>query len=185
MRFNAHSNLVGLHAFLSASDYHWMNYDQEKLDRVFFTRMAAKRGTELHALAHSAIRLGQRFPTTKQTVCMYVNDGIGFKMTPEVVLMYSVNAFGTADLISFRNKKLRIHDLKTGVTEASFHQLEVYTALFCLEYGFKPNEIEIELRIYQSDEVRVYSPEADVIFHVIDRIVTFNRRIEQLKEEMP
>lgn len=185
MRFNNHSKLVGLHAFLSASDYHWINYDEDKLDRVFYTRMAAKRGTDLHALAHSAIRLGVKFPTNKQTINMYVNDGIGFRMTPEQVLFYTPNVFGTADLISFRNGKLRIHDLKNGVTEASFHQLEVYAALFCLEYDVKPNTIEMELRIYQNDEVRVYQPEPDVIFHIMDKAVTFNRRIEQLKEEMP
>lgn len=185
MRFNKHSNLAGLHAFLSASDYHWINYDIDKLDRVFFTRMAAKRGSDLHELAHQAIRLGVKLPSSKQTINIYVNDGIGFKMTPEQVLFYSVNCFGTADLISFRNNKLRIHDLKTGVTEASFHQLEVYVALFCLEYTIKPNKIEIELRIYQNDEVRVYVPEPDVIFHIMDKMVTFNRRIEELKEEVP
>jgi hypothetical protein len=185
MRFNRHSTLVGLHAFLSASDYHWINYDQDKLDRVFVTRMAAKRGTEMHELAHRAIRLGVKLPMSKQTINIYVNDGIGFKMTPEVVLFYTPNCFGTADLISFRNGKLRIHDLKTGATEASFHQLEVYAALFCLEYNYKPNKIEIELRIYQNDEVKIYCPEADVIFHIMDKMITFNRRIEELKEEMP
>ena len=32
MRFADHSDLKGLHAFLSASKYSWVNYDPEKLD---------------------------------------------------------------------------------------------------------------------------------------------------------
>jgi hypothetical protein len=31
MNFNEHSTLVGQHAFLSASYYHWINYDDQKL----------------------------------------------------------------------------------------------------------------------------------------------------------
>ena len=31
MNFNKHSDLEGCHAFLSASKYHWINYDDEKL----------------------------------------------------------------------------------------------------------------------------------------------------------
>jgi hypothetical protein len=185
MRFGKHSTLVGLHAFLSPSTYHWINYDQDKLDRVFHTQMAARRGTELHELAHRCIKLGVKLPSSRQTLCQYVNDGIGFRMTPEQVLFYSENCFGTADLIGFRNNLLRIHDLKTGVTEASFHQLEVYMALFCLEYRFKPNEIKAELRIYQNDEVRVYEPDPDDIFHIMDKIITFSKRIDELKEEVP
>ena len=76
-------------------------------------------------------------------------------MTPEQVLFYSVNAFGTADAIAFdeRSKLLRIHDLKTGVTPASMAQLHVYAALFCLEYDKPPFEIKYDLRIYQNDEI--------------------------------
>lgn len=185
MNFNKHSNLVGLHAFLSASDYHWINYDEDKLDRVYFTRMAARRGSEMHAFAHQAIRLGVKLPSSRKTVNLYVNDAIGYRMTPEQVLFYTDNCFGTADCISFRNKMLRIHDLKTGLTEASFHQLEVYAALFCLEYKYTPLQIGVELRIYQNDEVKVFVPDPDVIFHIIDKMVTFNKRINELKEEVP
>ena len=184
MRFNKHSDLVGLHAFLSASKYHWVNYDDEKLARVYTTAMAAQRGTELHALAHDLIRLGVKLPRTTKTLNMYVNDALGFRMTPEQVLFYSPNCFGTADAISFRRNVLRISDLKTGVTPSSEHQLEVYAALFCLEYGFKPFEIEIELRIYQNDEVRIYEADPDLITHIMDKIVTFDKRINELRAEV-
>ena len=183
MNFTKHLNLAGQHALLSPSDYHWVNYTEEKLDRVFFTRMAARRGTELHAFAHEAIRLGVRLPDDTKTLNNYVNDAIGFRMDPEVMLFYSENCFGTADCIAFRRNMLRIHDLKTGVTPASIHQLEVYMALFCLEYRFKPFEIEAELRIYQNDDVQAYVPDPDDIFHIMDRIVTFDKRIKMLKME--
>lgn len=183
MNFNKHSAIAGLHALLSPSDYHWINYTEDKLDRIFFTRMAARRGTELHELAHNLIRLGVRLPDDKKTLNSYVNDAIGFRMTPETALFYTENCFGTADSICFRRNMLRIHDLKTGTTPASIHQLEVYMALFCLEYRFKPFEIEAELRIYQNDEIQIYVPDPDDIFHIMDRIVTFDKRINVLRME--
>lgn len=184
MIFNEHTRLVGQHAFLSASKYHWVNYDEAKLDRVFLMSMAAKKGTELHEFAHMAIRLGQRLPRNSKTLNLYVNDAIGYRMTPEQVLYYSDNCFGTADAISFRRNILRISDLKNGVTQASFKQLEVYAALFCHEYDFHPMELDgIELRIYQNNEVQLFVPDPDSITHIMDRIVTFDRRIEALREE--
>jgi hypothetical protein len=185
MNFNGHSNLSGKHAFLSASDYHWINYDEDKLDRVFHTRIAAIKGTELHAFAHSAIRLGQRLPQGRKTLNLYVNDAIGFRMTPEQILYYSDNCYGTADCVSFRTNTLRIHDLKTGLHDASFKQLEVYVALFCLEYRFRPFDIKIELRIYQRDEVKVLVPDNDDIIHIMDKIITFSKRIDELRSEGP
>lgn len=183
MLFNKHLDLAGLHAFLSPSYYHWINYDDEKLDRVFNSRMAAKRGTDLHAFAHEAIRLGVKLPKSPMTLHSYVNDAIGYRMTPEQVLFYSENAFGTADTISFRRNKLRVHDLKTGSLNSSVHQLEVYAALFCLEYRFKPFDIEIELRIYQKNEVQIFDPTPDEITHIMDKIITFDKRISALRLE--
>lgn len=183
MLFNKHYDLVGHHAFLSASKYHWINYDEEKLDRVFTARMAAQRGTDLHDFALQAIRLGVKLPKSAKTLHLYVNDAIGYRMTPEQILYYSENAFGTADTVSFRRNKLRIHDLKTGLHPCSVHQLEVYAALFCLEYRYKPAEIEIELRIYQNDEVQIYEGDPDVITHIMDKIVTFDKRINELRLE--
>lgn len=183
MLFNKHSDLVGTHAFLSPSKYHWINYDEEKLDRVFTARLASQRGNDLHAFALDAIRLGVKLPKSAKTLHLYVNDAIGYRMTPEQILYYSPNAFGTADTIAFRRNKLRVHDLKTGLSPTSVHQLEVYAALFCLEYRFKPAEIDIELRIYQNDEVQIYEGDPDVITHIMDKIVTFDKRINDLRLE--
>lgn len=183
MRFNNHSNLAGRHAFLSASKYHWINYDEEKMDDVYGKALAAMRGSQLHDFAMQAIKLGIKQSRTTKTLNMYINDAIGFRMTPEVLLYYSDNAFGTADTISFRNNLLRIHDLKTGTTKTSFKQLEVYTAFFCLEYDFKPTEIEIELRIYQNDEINIHIPDPVEIVRIMDRIVTFDALIENKKAE--
>lgn len=183
MLFNQHSDLVGRHAFLSASKYHWIRYSDEKLEEVFSNAMTAQLGTQLHEFASEAIRLGIKLPRTQKTLNMYVNDAIGFRMTPEQILYYSDNAFGTCDAISFRRNTLRIHDLKNGVTPSKMDQLMVYAAFFCLEYRFKPAEIETELRIYQNDDVEVYIPDVDEITHIMDKIITFDRRIELMKAE--
>jgi hypothetical protein len=182
MIFNAHSDLEGKHAFLSPSSYHWINYSDQKLEARFIAAMAAKRGTELHEFAHMAIRLGVKLPKSPRTLHMYVNDAIGFKMDADVCLYYSVNCFGHADTMTFRNDFLRIHDLKTGVTMTSEHQLEVYAALFSLEYGISPFEIKTELRIYQNDEIRVYVPFTETINMIMDKIIWFDKQIEIIKE---
>lgn len=183
MRFNPHLELAGQHAFLSASKYSWVNYSDEKLERAFASSQAARRGDQLHQLARDLINMGVKLPRSKTTMNMYVNDGIGFRMKPEQVLFYTFNAFGTADTISFRNNLLRISDLKTGITPCSFRQLEIYVALFCLEYMVKPHEIEIELRIYQNDDVQLHVPDPDVIVHIMDRMVTFDKMIDKMREE--
>lgn len=180
MDFNPHLNLVGKHAFLSASKYHWINYDEDKLAASFRKYLAVQRGTQLHEFAKDCITLGIKLPKSKKTLNMYVNDAIGFKMTPEQPLYFSDNCFGTADAISFRKNELRIHDLKTGETPASMSQLEVYTALFCLEYGVKPSDIFMELRIYQSDQVLIHQPDAEVISSIMGKIIIFDKRIEAL-----
>jgi hypothetical protein len=181
MIFNSHSDLSGKHAFLSPSSYHWLNYDGQKLEARFIAAMAAKRGSDLHALAHEAIRLGVKLSKTNQSLSTYVNDAIGYKMMCEQPLYYSDNCFGTADTICFRRNKLRIHDLKTGITPTSEHQLEVYAALFCLEYGIDPFSIEIELRIYQRDEIRVFEPFPELINEIMIRIIDFDQQIEGIK----
>jgi hypothetical protein len=181
MIFNTHSDLYQRHAFLSPSNYHWLNYDDDRLEARFVASMAAQRGTDLHSLAHEAIRLGVKLAKSNKSLSTYVNDAIGFKMNCEQPLFYSENCFGTADTISFRRGKLRIHDLKTGITAASEHQLEVYAALFCLEYSISPFDIDIELRIYQRDEIRVFQPFAETILEIMDKIVLFDQQLEQMK----
>ena len=78
---------------------------------------------------------------------------------------------------------LRIHDLKTGKTKVHIEQLEIYAALFCLEYKIKPNEIEMELRIYQNDEVLYHIPEPDHIFKIMDKIIHLDKVLQQLETE--
>lgn len=182
MNFNNHSNLEGEHAFLSPSKYHWINYDEEKLATVFSAFQASQRGTELHELASNCIRLGVKLPKSKNALNSFVNDAIGFKMQTEQVLYFSDNCFGTADAISFRKNFLRIHDLKNGITPTSVNQLLVYAALFCLEYGFIPSSIGMELRIYQSDNITVYVPDPEEVAAIMNKIIAFNKKIERIKE---
>lgn len=184
MNFNEHWNLEGRHAFLSPSQYHWVNYDYEKLENRFYNSKAAERGTQLHEFAAMAIRLGRKQPKNKDTINMFVNDAIGFMMTPEQPLYYSENCFGTADAISFNKNLLRIHDLKTGITPASMMQLEIYAAIFCLEYAKDPKSIEMCLRIYQSNTKDELVPEAEDIQNLMDRIVEFDAMIEKFKEAL-
>lgn len=183
MRFNKHWELEGKHAFLSASKYHWINYDQERLISAYNNFRAKERGTKLHEFACDAINLGIKLANNKRTLNRYVNDAIGFGMTPELILYYSDNCFGTADSIGFDGKTLRIHDLKTGAVPASFRQLEVYTALFCLEYDVNPSEIDIFLRIYQSDEVLEEVPELSDILEIMETIIEFDRVLDGLQKE--
>ena len=189
MKFNRHTNLEGYHAFLGASKYHWINYSDEKLIATYQNYKATLRGTELHDLASKLIKLGEKLPKSKKTLNMYVNDAIGFKMTPEQVLFYSENCFGTADAIMFRRDPktgkdtLRIHDLKTGTTPAHMEQLLIYAALFCLEYHVKPSDIDIELRIYQSDEIVYMNPTAEDVVPVMDKIITADKIINRIRAE--
>ena len=132
MNFNEHSELEGLHAFLGGSNYHWINYDEEKLYNSYSNYLAA---TEY--------------------------------------------CFGCADAISFKHNFLRIHDLKTGKGPTHMEQLEIYASLFCLEYDVDVSDIEIELRIYQNNEVRIHKPEITDIVPIMDKIVTSDRLIKE------
>ena len=186
MQWKSHTREVapGAHAFLSPSSYHWLRYDDEKILTVYSNHLAAMRGTQLHAFAAQCIALRQKLPRTSQTLNMYVNDSIGFHMQPEQTLYYSPNCFGTADAIGFQKGVLRIHDLKTGVSEASFDQLLIYSALFCLDYDIRPAILQrCEARIYQNDDVRTMNFETDDIVPVIDKIITFDNLINEYKED--
>lgn len=184
MIWNRHTAFKGLHSgTLSPSKYHWINYDDDKFDRVFVMQEAARLGVEIHDLAKDMIRLKVKVKDDGTTLSMYVNHAIGYRMRPEMTLMYSINAFGTTDAISFRKKLLRIHDLKTGKALTSFKQLEIYDALFCLEYGENPFNIKHELRIYQNDDFKIHVPDPDDIMHIMQRIKYLDKRIDQLREE--
>ena len=185
MNWNNHSKILGSHAVLGASQHAWLNYDPDKLKRWYVRMQANQRGTDLHDLAMRHIKLGVEMPQTTRTLDQYINDAIGFRMSPEVPLYYSENCFGTADAISFdeKTKMLRIHDLKTGEKPAKMEQLYIYAALFCLEYHHKPGTIGIELRIYQSDGIIYAFPQADEILPIMEKIITFDKIIRELKGE--
>lgn len=181
MNFNKHSDLKDAHSFLSPSNYHWLNYTPEKLESVYRNQKAREHGTVLHAFAAMAIQERIKLANIKKALNMFVNDAIGFKMIPEQVLFYSSNSFGTADAILFKDNLLRIHDLKTGVTPPSFKQLDIYAALFCLEYGVDPNDIQVEERLYQGNGFEVNIPEPLWIQEIMDRIVEFDVILENVK----
>jgi hypothetical protein len=184
LHFKKHSHLEGQHAFLSPSAYHWINYDAEKLEYRYKALRAALEGMEQHRYAAIAIEERQFQDDESTTLGMYINQCIQYRMHPEVVLFYSPNAFGTVDAIQFNRRRLRISDLKTGVSRVSEHQLEVYAALFCLEYGFDPFAMrEIELRIYQANQCRTYIGDPFVIKAIMDKIVFFDKIINELREE--
>jgi len=181
--FNRHSELTDLHAFLGASKYHWINYDDEKLANAFASYQNVRRGTVLHEFAAQCIRLKQKLPKSKKTLNRFVNDAISYDMSPEQPLFYSPNCFGTADAISFNNGHLRIHDLKTGIITAHMEQLEIYAALFCLEYGVDPFTINMELRIYQNDEIVAIKPHPEEISAIEEKIMRFDQIIEGLRSK--
>lgn len=183
MIFNDHHKLQGLHAPFGASQSAWLNYDIEKALTVYNNMKAKEMGSRLHAWAKETIDLGLKQPRSKKTLYAYVNDAIGYKMKTEVILFYSPYFFGTADTISFRNNVLRIHDLKTGRIAAHIEQLMIYAALFCLEYKVKPSDIQIELRIYQSDDILCHCPDPGEIKAIMDKIVYLDRALAQIDGE--
>lgn len=204
MKFNDHHQLEGLHAFMGASKYAWLRYNDQNMIDTFRSAMMAQRGTELHQLAHDLNKQRVALPKSHTTLNDFVNDGLRFRMSSEVVLFYSQNCFGTADLIGYdeRRKMLRIFDLKTGLIEVKhFDQLKIYASLFCLEYGVKPFDISFDLRLYQNDQIKIATnlddkdihlgPTADIledidpdeIAHVMDTIQHFDQIIEQLRTE--
>ena len=187
----------------------------EQLDNIIRSKYAAQIGTIIHAEAARMILQKKSVTKTKvadriydalwqanipnklntpelylDTVVPYIKDAIGFDMSPEQPIVYNYQiAFGTADCIRYNPVKheLRIHDLKTGVVPAHMEQLEIYAALFCLEYGkqynFKPVDGSIELRIYQNDDVNTYNPTAEDIVPIMDKIMTFDKYINKWQEE--
>lgn len=174
----------GDHAFLSPSAHAWYNYDDEKLVKVFASKLAAGRGSALHALACNLIRLRVKLPDDGSTLSMYVNDAIKMGLRPEEKLYFSKFAYGTADTIDFKNGVLRVSDLKTGKTRVSFIQLMIYAALFLLCYPeIRLKSVKkIELRIYQNNEVHLETPGIDDILPVMDRIKRCSRILEELED---
>lgn len=173
------------HAFLGASKYSWLNYSEDRLIQVYKNHKAVLEGTKKHEFAAECIRMKQKLEKKKKTLNMYVNDAIFFGMSPEVILMYSDNCFGTADALFFDENEgfLRIHDLKTGSTPAKMEQLYIYDALFCLDYDIRPKDIQIENRIYQFNDKKIVTPSSDIILPIMDKIVRYDAIINNLKDQ--
>lgn len=182
MNFNSHSDLKDAHSFLSPSNYHWLNYTPEKLEAVYKNQQAKEEGTILHAFASVAVTKRIKLAHIKKALNLFVNDSIGFKMESEQVLYYSHNSFGTADAINFKDNLLRIFDLKTGITKPSFKQLDIYAALFCLEYGVDPTTIQVEERIYQGNGFEVNVPDPLWIRDIMVKIEEFDIILENIKQ---
>lgn len=180
MIWNEHKELRGRHALLSPSSYHWINYSNEKLTKFYQNKKKVEEGTELHELASLLIKKKKKVAKYKQAWNLFVNDCISLNMESERVLYYSDFCFGTADAISFNGRKLRIYDLKTGDTKASFTQLIVYAALFCLEYNIDPLSIEIELRIYQYNTYEELDDSNEEIKDVMSIIIEHTKTLESL-----
>lgn len=207
MKWNRHPELQGQHAFLSPSKHAFLRKSDEELIQSYYNSFATTVGTETHAFAADCIKhrhpleegdwrhlefelLRKNIPAEAfdagfifPTLMSYVNDAISYSMDPEVGLMYSKLCGGTADAIAFRRKRLRIHDLKTGTTPAKINQLMGYAALFFLEYGYKPESIHTELRIYQSGDIFVCEPRPDEIREVMEAMVHADAVVQNLKEE--
>lgn len=214
MNFNKHFDLRGKHALLSASSWRWMNDDEESFVKRLCSQYATTVGTILHEVACKHIKHRVKmnkydkknvllelmdngipgividsldFDSMFDNLMAYVNDGIGFKMEPEVILYYSPNCFGTADTISYseRDRVLRIHDYKSGQTPAHMEQLLIYAALFCMEYRIKVHDLEmVELRIYQKNEIVYHNPEPIEILSTIDKITAKDEFVTTIKEEV-
>lgn len=188
MNFNRHLELRDKHAILSPSKPYWLTYTPEQIRNYIIAQQAAARGTKLHELAARLIEEGLKLRGSTQTLVSYVNDAIGYGMTPEVGLRYSDNCFGHADAIEFSHGTLRVHDLKTGSGPVHMEQLEIYAALFLLEYervlGVSPLNTKVNLRIYQNDDIQEYSPDKDRLEEVIHAIKTQDSAVQDVLREV-
>jgi len=185
MEWNKHYDLAGKHAFLGASQHSWLNYTPAKMEQVYLNNLKKQEGTELHALASSAIKHRVKLAPLKKALNLFVNDALGFGMQSEQVLFYSDNCFGTADAIQFKDGLLRVHDLKTGDGPVvHFYQLDIYSALFCLEYDVDPLKIHFVERLYQGNKFTENVPDPNDIRIVMDKIEEFDKVIEDLKVKL-
>ena len=206
MIFNDHSDLRGKHAILGASKHAWLNDDDEKLVQRYLNSFSTEIGTAVHEYACKRIihRLQMLDNISEKNALLmyllekdipwrvididrlfynllpYVNDAIGYKMTPELILVYSDLSYGTADALSYSRNTLRIHDLKTGTTPADMDQLMIYAAWFFLEYKKQVNfqKSKTELRIYQNQEVLCYTPTNQDISGIMEKVVHGSVTIE-------
>lgn len=206
MIFNDHSTLKGKHAILGASKHAWLSDSDDKLLQRYLNSFSTEIGTAVHEYACKRIERRLQLLdniSEKNALLMhlldsgipwgvididrlfcnlvpYVNDAIGYKMTPELILYYSDLSYGTADALSYSRNTLRIHDLKTGTTPADMDQLMIYAGWFYLEYKKQVNfqKSKTELRIYQNQEVLCYTPTNQDISGIMEKIVHGSVTIE-------
>lgn len=185
MQFNKHYDLEGKHSALSASKHSWVRYTPERMEQVILNERKKQEGTELHAIASAMIKKRiKASPHVKKAFNLFVNDAIGFKLHSEVVLSYSKNAFATSDAIGFRDGVLRIHDLKTGDSKPSFEQLDIYAALFMLEYDVDPFKVkDIVQRLYQFDGFEEQHQDPQVIQDIMNQIIEMDQVITRVDME--
>ena len=211
MIFRSYSNLDDKHARFSPSQPYWLNDTEEGIIKRFRSQYAAQIGTIFHDFARRYIKHGLRLAKSdKKTVILdllesgipgsvidsldidfifenvqeYVNDAVAYRMSPEVHLYFSDNFFGTADAISFDEKKnkLKIFDLKTGSSTPHLEQLIIYTALFCLDYKVNPFDISTELKIYKNNEVQIDEPDPSDIMDAMEKIRLFDEIITKERD---
>lgn len=197
MKWNVHKEFEGKHAFMGASNYHWLNYDENAFENRYYSQYSQAIGTALHQLAHDCIV--SRIKLNKHDIHLiemamfkafiprdsydpylllanlmpYVNDAIGFHMSSEILLFVNPFCFGTTDAINYNEfeKSLRVHDLKTGVTPAKIEQCYIYMAMFCIEYKVDPRKLKfLEARIYQNCECLIANPTPDMILDIMNLI---------------
>ena len=203
MIFQTISNLDGKHAPFSPSQPYWLGDDDKGIIKRFHAMYASSIGTVLHDFARKRIKYGMKLSKADKKSAIidileagipkkvvdgldfdfifdnlqsYVNDAIGFRMSPEVHLYFSDNFFGTTDAISFheKEKKLRIADLKTGNATPHIEQLIIYAALFCLQYKKNPSDFDICLSFYHRGEIVEVETTANDIQETMDKIVAFD-----------
>lgn len=212
MIWNEHSELQGKHSVFAPSTPSWLNYSLEDEDEgVIFQRFcsqyAASIGTVTHAFAADRIHYNQKLQKANRTDLLvdllkagippividldyiygnlqnYVNDAISFRMDTEVTLAYSSISYGHADAICFRDKELRIHDLKTGKGIFHLDQLLAYAAYFFLEYKADPRDISTILRIYHGGKIIEDQPEPERIQATMHQIVELDKKASKWKAE--
>jgi hypothetical protein len=55
--------------------------------------------------------------------------------------------------------------------------------IFCFEYDVDPADIDIELRIYKSDQIEIYVPDLDDIIHIMEQIKFMDKLIDTMEKE--
>lgn len=66
MIFNKHSALEGQHAFLGASKYHWINYDESKVAESYSKFLATQKEQRFMILQQGVLRLDRNFRSPRK-----------------------------------------------------------------------------------------------------------------------